>query len=183
MKQKLVSLFNNNPMIRRTCLLLYFTILVLFAMIDLRFGVAILLLPVLIFWIINGKSGFAKLGDWVEMYDWAWIVPLGLAFFWLTGYILQDVLRLSSGTYDFTFLQPFFLSLVITMLMFAGSSLLLRFNWTSLFKYWFCDDCDQQELNLWNDLKNIEPWKRLLYLYLVLFSYVVVTLIVYTALV
>lgn len=157
-------------------------VMVICLFIDLRLAAGVFLC-LLGYWIFFDSNAYGAVGRWLSVYEWLWTVPVGLLAFWFVGYLLQDMLGLAVGTYDFSFLQPFFLSQVITILMFAGATLSLRLNWTKMFHYWTEGKKYDKGNQISSDIDQLKPSQRILFLFGIIYLYVGVTLVIYKTLV
>ena len=108
---------------------------------------------------------------WLEVYDWAWSLPLFGLLYWGVGFVLGGVLGMAVGTFDLSFIQPLFLAIAVVIGGAMAFIYCLRYVFNKiLYKYLY--DCKgKEDICFENDFINLQAWQRVCLL-LLLFCFI-----------
>lgn len=124
------------------------------------------------------KQFIKKAKYFLQLWDFAWSVPLAMLAFFLFGVALQVVFynpddpQGAPGSYDPSFLQVAFYASAMQVFCNGMVFLGMHFNFRGIWRYYKGHTSDDGTVENYskNDFKAMEPWQRIGFLFLLYFG-------------
>ncbi len=109
----------------------------------------------------NLISKIQKLGHFFERWDLLWTLPLSIFMYWFFGYFCGDIMGMSVGNFDLSFVQPLFLAVTVVFAASTTAIYVLRFHFKKMFQYIYSGRDGDPNLNSVLDFEKLEPWQKI----------------------
>lgn len=120
-----------------------------------------------------------KIWNWMQRYDSLWSMPLAAFMYWGAGFFFGNILGLTVGSFDLSFIQPLFLAALVTIGCSTVALYGLRFQWKALYRFIYSSKVTDEDLISVAAFRKLSPGSKIILTVFVYAMLFLSTLLVY----